>query len=188
MLHYTRTATGTAPIDVTKAKAWFRITYNLEDAVITDILSSVFDYAEKFTGRDVRENTYSILADTFQELSCINKNPVNSIEEVRYINDLDAPVVLPTADYYLVKSVRISSILNVPNVPFPTDINLKLQSVSAIIKVGYTTATLPDTLLQAMKNHSLFLFENRGSTASVGNLEVPTETKQLYSLNKIIRV
>ena len=188
MLFYDRTLTGKSPVSRGTVKSWSRIKYNVEDSIIDELLLSIFDYAEKFTGRDIRENTYSILSDTFLELSCINKNPVISIESVSYVDTDNATIVIDAADYYLVKGVRISSILNTPNVPFPTNISLKLQSVKATIKVGYTSANLPDTLKQAIKSHFLFLFENRGDTASVGNLEVPTEIKQLYSLNKIIRI
>jgi len=185
-LLYTRTAIGTRPIDLAKAKSWARIKSTTEDVINQDLLDSILDFAELYTNRELSQNTWKCVGSEFTDLECIRKNPVVSITSVKYFNEDNVETTVANTVYYLVKGKQISGILEQVDQDFPTDVLAQMNQITAIIVTGF--ATVPPTLLQAIKGHFLFLFENRGDVVAVDDLSLTPEIKALYDLNKIVRI
>ncbi len=137
---YKRTDVGTVPVNCVDFKDYIKLpqVVTADDSLITALLSTATDWAERYTRRDFRENTYTLTFDRFPVRICLRRDPVVSITSVTYKVD-DVVTTVPAADYYLVKDVQNSWIVLNDEKEWPTDGDESTKGLLASIVVTFVT-------------------------------------------------
>ncbi len=198
--HYTLTTPGTVPVDLTVLKSYLKLTTEADDELLVLLLKSASEFAEKYTRRDLRPNTWTLLIDAFADRIVLRRDPVASITTVKYLDDTSpTPVQQTVANtvYYLKKGVQVSEILLQPDEEYPdgsTDaltVNEREHSIE-IVFVTEAHRCLDQARLGIMR-HSAFLYENRGDcdphlAGSVGDAAELSGASKLYDQLRVSRV
>lgn len=174
---YSLTSAGTHPIKLDVAKAHLKVETPEDDALITNLLSTVLAYAESETGRDYRANTWTLLVDEFKDRICLRKSPIASITSIKYTVTTTHDTTIATSVYYLKKGRQFSEILLQADQTWPTD----LAEVEHGIEIVF--ATVADRNLErakaAMLKHLAHLYQNRGDCDPVDSA-MKSGAKALY--------
>jgi|SRR5690606_12880526 len=79
-------------VSLDEAKAWLKVDYTEDDAIITMLIKSAYNWAEKFTNSSILERTLKVTLET----TCANKNPyrlpygpVQSVVSAGFLTDGD---------------------------------------------------------------------------------------------------
>jgi uncharacterized phiE125 gp8 family phage protein len=177
------------PVTLAETKDFMRVETTADDVLITALIGAAVNSGEAYTNRDFVEKTYtgffSQLCITNQELKPfiqLRRAPFSSVTSVELsINDVFTTV--SSDDYALKNTATYARILfdelsNGDDVPYP----LKVVFVS-----GYGAAVdVPEDIKTALKQHVLFLYENRGDVMPDGMMPIPIEVQMLYNQRKII--
>lgn len=192
---YTITTPATDdPISVKDTKLFLRIDAGIteDDALIQALIKAVVIDGEKFTNRCFVTRTF---LGKFQQLETskferwpyiqIRRAPLIAVATVKVMFD-GSLVTVSTDDYAIKKSSAFSRILfhetgNLDvdrDVPFPLEITFD---------AGYGDAKdVPEDIKIALKQHILFLYENRGDVDTEGKVTMPRITKALYQNYRIL--
>jgi len=157
-------------------------------AYIEGLIDAAVLFGEAFTKRTfIDSNFVSYLDGLYGGASYeIRKSPINSITSITYTTG-GTPTVLSSAAYYLAQSPTFSRIgLNV-EYSWPTA-DAIIHSVEIAFVAGYTSATFPADLKEALLQHVGAMYANRGDcgTSSGGaQCSLPASVKNIYSMRKI---
>lgn len=156
---YELISAGTVPVDVEEAKCHLRITHDAEDDFLLLLLNAATEAAEKYTGRELRANTWTLTIDEFEARICIRRDPVASITSITHLVDDSAEAVATTV-YYLKRGPISSEILLQEDQTWPTDTD---EREAAIVVTFVTQAHRCTNLAKlAILRAVAFAFENRG--------------------------
>ena len=169
--YYALTAPGTVPVTVTVAKSYLKIpaTNTTDDELLVTYLAAASDFAEKYTGRELRANTWTLFLDAFADRICLRRDPVATITSVRYFDQTHPTSVQQTVAasvYYLKQGVQFSEVLVVPDEEYPdgsTDA-LTVSEREHSIEILFVTEAhrCLDQAKIGILRHVAFLYENRG--------------------------
>jgi uncharacterized phiE125 gp8 family phage protein len=177
-------------------KAYAKITNAAEDAVLQSILDSALEFGQAFTKRVFTTTEFKTYRDEFISRSNVielRKSPVQSISTngFQYYNESDVLVDVDTSTYIIPDEEDFGIIALKNNSDWPDDLSddRPYQSVVIIFKAGYGDAAtdVPAGLKTAVKQHALFVAENRGDCAdcSCDLSNLPSEAKIEYNFFKI---
>ena len=179
---YYEVVTGpvSSPISLSEAKSFLRVEYDDDDDLITTIIASVKGIAEKITNRTLSSQTVKASFPKSEPSGkiFIHSSPVTSINSVK-LYDSESDSFIATADYTFTPDN------STPSIDFGTYIPLD-SNIPFTIEVEFVSGGVSPDMIQAMKNHINFLYENRGDVTSVGSLAAPVESMMVYKLNRII--
>lgn len=177
---------GTIPIKLEVAKDHLKVTGQVDDALITGLLTDIATYAESETGRSYRTNTWTLLLDTFVDRICLRKSPVASITSIKYLVS-DSLVTIATSVYYLKKSRGFSEILLSDDQSWPTDMDTIEHGIEIIFVTDVDREV--ERAKTAMLKHLANLYQNRGDY-NVSDSAKQSGAKALYDQPgmKIVRV
>ena len=168
---YSLKAAGPIPVTLAEAKPYLKIpsTIEADDDFITSLLESAADFAEKYTGRELRANTWTLFLDVFSDRICLRRDPIASITSVKFLDDTSPTAVqrtVPASTYYLKKGVQASEILLQPDQEYldeltpATTLNEREQSIEIeFLTEAYRCLAQAKT---GILRHFAFLYENRG--------------------------
>lgn len=197
--HYTLTDPGTIPVEVPTFRSYLKLESDADDALLTLLLKSATEFAEKYTRRDLRVNTWTLLIDAFADRIVLRRDPVDSITSVKYLDDQSTPVqqTVAAAVYYLKKGVQTSEILLAPDQEYPdgsTD-ELTVNEKEHSIEIVFATVAhrCVDQARLGIMRHAAFLYENRGDcdpsvAGSVGDAAELSGASKLYDQLRVSRV
>ena len=170
-----------SPVALAEAKSFLRIDTDFDDTILTNLIDTCTRWGEKFVSKSFRNQEYACIGILSANGPCINlpKSVVASVSEVSYTDSDGNTVVLDSSDYTLVKSKQVAHISISPSVTS--------GSYNVTLRTSALTESLP-IMKQGVLHHVAYLYENRGDTASVGKLDAPLETINLYNSIKVIRV
>jgi hypothetical protein len=193
---YTRTDTGELPVLLPEAKAYLKLgsADHPDDDLVLLLLKSVTDFCEKYTGRDVRANTYTLQIDEFDDPICL-KAQVDSITSIEYRDDQDTPATQTVASsvYYLTEEQQWSEIRLDKDQEWPdgsTDV-LTVSERKHSITITFVTkpAACIDQLKLGLLQHLAFLYENRGDcNVTPANAVKLSGANYLYDQVRISRI
>tara|TARA_R110000772_G_C13310322_1_gene440408 strand:- start:15382 stop:16062 length:681 start_codon:yes stop_codon:yes gene_type:complete len=198
---------ATTPISLAEVKAFAKITTTADDALITMMIESATDYAEKFTRRDFITRTYKTFRDNFPNTFLgspssnlqnspfndsgnfgfeLRRSPLQSIESVQYTDTAGATIVIPTTVYYAPLEDDYSSLLTQIAQSWPSDALEQLQAITIEFKTGFgdNAADVPSGIRQALLMHTLFLYDNRGD-CGCDDESIPQSVRRIYLQNRI---
>ena len=188
---YELTTSGTVPVTLTVAKSYLRIpeTVEVDDDLVTLFLVSAADFAEQYTRRELRANTWTLFLDEFPVRIPLFRDPVDTITSVKYLNDADTPDIITVAAsvYYLKNNVQASEVLLLPDQEWPVDVNEQ----EGTVEIEFVTEAHRN--LDQMKNgilrHVAFLYENRGDCdPGKGDAAKLSGATDLYDQIRVVRV
>jgi len=176
------TDSATEPLTLAEVKTYLRIDTTDYDNILTPLITTVRQLAEKITGRDFINKTWTTYLDFFPSSNyfallpyvCnypydysieLKKSKLQSITSIKYyINDV--LTTLSSSIYYISNEASYSSIYLTDGQSYPS-VDTRKQAVEIIFLSGYgaTAADVPEALKQAMLVHIAYLFENTGDCA-----------------------
>ena len=164
------TDSAVEPITLAEVKTYLRIDTTDYDNILTPLIQTVRQLAEKITGRDFINKTWKTYLDRFPTCEGIEikKSKLQSITSIKYYTD-SVLTLLASSVYYNTEDASYSSIYLVDGQSYPTT-DCRKQAVEIIFVSGYgaTASDVPQALRQAMITHVAYLFENTGDCADGG--------------------
>ena len=156
---YTRTSVGTNPVLLADVKAYLKQTATADDTLIQVFIDSAVEYGEAYTGREFRNNTWTLLIDDFADRIVLNKNPVDTITTVKYLLSTVLTTIASSV-YYLKKNTQCGEILLSEDQSWPTD----LDDIEHGIEIVFTTVVYQELnrIKDALYRHIAYLYTNRG--------------------------
>lgn len=185
------TDSASEPVTLTEVKTYLRIDGTDYDNILTPLITTARQLAEKITGRDMINKTWKTYLDYFAfgaypssytnivlnsygffesgyaiELA---KSKLQSITSIKYLVD-DVLTVYDSSNYYITNESDYSSIYLTSSATAPT-VDVKKQAVEIIFVSGYgaSSSDVPQALRQAILAHIAYLFNNPDDCDSSGN-------------------
>jgi len=145
------TPPATEPVTLAEVKTRLRIDDATDDAGVTRLIASATKHAESITRRAFVTQSWALTLDAFPCGSIsLPLPPLQSVEEISYIDSTGATVVLPTTEYLVDKNGMIGMIHRAYQKQWPTT---RAQPMAVRIKftAGYGAAgAVPSDLASAM--------------------------------------
>ena len=181
---YELSNSGTLPLTAKYAKEYFKLDTDADNAVIQDMVATVVEFAERYTGRDMRPKTWKLWLDCFEDRILLRKSQVDSITTVKYMVD-DSLVTIATSVWYLKKGYQFSEILLKDGQTWPTDID-EVESGIEIIFVTQTPRYMEQYKI-GMLEHIAYLYQNRGD-CDVDSAALKSGATEKYDQGRIPRI
>ena len=185
---YTRTDAGAVPVKIEGPdglKVYLKIDTDADNDLLHHLAETVTEYAERYTGRELRANTWTLQLDTFPTRICLRRDPIASITSITYKDDADASQTVTNTVYTLKKGVQRSEIILLPDQEWPSLVTDQEQHIT----VTFVTAASAK-LEQAqggIKQMVAYLYENRGD-CSVDSAAKASGATLLWGLLRIAKV
>lgn len=164
---YERTGEGDYPVSLKEMKRALKIpdTSKTDDAFVQLLLGVATDFAESWTRRDVRTNTWTLTLDAFEDRLCLRRDKVESITDIVY-QVVASPTTVDAAVYYLKAQVDTSLVILADGQVWPVDGDEGTKE--GTIVVTFVTTARPQFLNAAklgIIRHVTYLYQNRGDDA-----------------------
>lgn len=166
-------------LSLADAKAFLRVETTADDDLIEALIAAAIDSGELYTGRTFAPTTFRVSQNGGSCLRLL-RAPVTSLTSVETW-DAETEAFVALTGYLYYPSNFFPSVSLPASVASPTTAPFGVQ---AEFVAGYTD--LPKTILQALKMHVNFLYENRGDAEAIGNVAMPSTVKMLYRQYRII--
>ena len=169
MIIYSRGAADTYPVTKEEAKIHLRVDGTTEDTYIESLIKVATTLCEAYAGLSFMERERTIKIDSFYGKDLILPyGPVTTLDSIEYIDDDDAPQVVPEADYTLDMSSGIAKVRITDS--WPTS-NRTLNNVVITYTAGYADAAdVSEVVKQAIKSTVAMMYEHRGDEEKPGGL------------------
>lgn len=145
------TPPATEPVTLAEVKTRLRIDDATDDAGVTRLIAAATKYAESITRRAFVTQKWALTLDAFPCGSItLPLPPLQSVEEISYIDSAGATVVLPSTEYLVDKNGMIGMIHRAYQKQWPTT---REQPMAVTIKftAGYgAAAAVPSDLASAL--------------------------------------
>jgi uncharacterized phiE125 gp8 family phage protein len=142
---------ATEPVTLAEVKTRLRIDDASDDAGVTRLIASATKHAESITRRAFVTQSWALTLDAFPAGSIsLPLPPLQSVEEITYIDSTGATLTLATTEYLVDKNGMIGMIHRAYNKQWPIT---RTQPMAVRIKftAGYGNATaVPSDLASAM--------------------------------------
>lgn len=163
---------------------------DIDDSIVQIMLAAATFHAERFTARDFRINTWTLLVDTFSNPIQIVRPWVAAISAITHIVS-GTPVTVANSVYYLKRGIRLSKILLDEDMDWPTDTDNRDQAIE--IRFTRSIPASIDLAKIGILEHAAFMYANRGDCNCASAKDVANAAKQSgaeanYSMLKIARV
>ena len=201
---------GTLPVTALELAYWLKMTD--EDMIVasTDILRSIIAgctyEAEALVKRLFFEKRFITYRDVFGDYGdspdygyypayalpnnsgtlnqpiVIRRSPLQTVEEISYVDTDGATIVMDEADYYIVQKDAYSMI-------FPTTSWPQIKPIQQGIKITFTAGytTLPPNLKIALLDHCANAFMNRGDCGCECK-KAPSSVQGAYAAMRIVDI
>ncbi len=190
---YTLTTQGPIPLSVKEAKEHLRITIDADDVYLTTLLEAATEFAEAYTGREYRVNTWTLSIDAFADRIPICKDPLDASAPITSVTRLVSSVATTVASsvYYLKRGAQSSELLLDDGQSWPDDVDNREQAI-VITFLTEVHSSLEQVKVGILR-HVAYLYENRGDcdlsvSGIVGNSAKLSGAAALYDQHRISRV
>ncbi len=180
------------PVSVEELKAQARIAGEGEDALLTRLIEAARQWAERFMGRVLIEQTWvagfsSVPRGRFVTLP---SGPLLSVEQVEAYDERDNATLWATSNYY-VDDQRVPARLVLRDGACWPDMTRCANGMTVTYKAGYGAAAsdVPELIRTAILQLATHWFENRGEASAVDERGVmaPLMVQALLQPYKILR-
>ncbi len=156
---YKQTKRARSPLDLATAKSYLKVTGTTDDSLIQLLIDSATDWAEKYTARELRSNTWTLSIDEFDDRIKLRKDPIESITSVTRIVSGTATAVAASV-YYLKFSTQFSEVLLADEQSWPSDQDVVEHAIVVTFKTQAHACV--DQVVLGILRHIAFMYENRG--------------------------
>jgi len=95
---------GAPLIDLQEAKEYLKISYDLEDQTITNLIERVINDMEGYMWASLQASVYKVYAEGFGNIP-LSRGPVSAITSVQYYDESNTLQTLASGTYFLCKGV-----------------------------------------------------------------------------------
>lgn len=174
------------PVTLVEAKAWLKVTTDVDNDLITALITAVTSFGEKFCNRLFVERELDCFFNGLDSSKCelfpflqIRRAILLSVEDVSIFSDGS---YVAFTDYKLREQHGFSRLIFQNGISDANPDSDAVYPIRVQIKAGYGAASVvPEDIKTALKAHINFLYENRGDAIAEGKLSMPLETKSIYS-------
>lgn len=193
------------PISTAEAKTFLRIDSSAEDTLIDNLIKTSRIYCEEYTGRSLINQTWDFYLDGFSEVKTdlwegmriapdismkqryisIPRPPLVSVTSITTYDDADTATVFSSSKYYVDNVSEPARIVLRDGQAWPTSLRVaNAVKITYVSGYGESATNIPEALITGIKEHILYMYENRGDNDSSN---IPVIAKQLYQPYKILR-
>lgn len=181
---YTLNDSGTLPITLDEAKSYLRVETATDDVIIQEMIAAVVQFAERYTGRDMRIKTWQLVLDCFEDRILLRKSQIASITSIKYTVSGSLATIADTV-YYLKAGYQFSEILLQEDQVWPTDMD-EVEAGIQIIFVTQIPRYIEQYTIGALE-HLAFLYQNRGD-CEVNAAALKSGATEKYDQGRIQRI
>lgn len=187
MAYVVSTAPAAEPVLLAEAKLHLRVEHVDDDALIDVLIQAAREHVENHIKRPLITQVIDLTLDCFPSEICINRQPVQTVDAINYVDgDGVSQVVLP-ADYDVDVSSEPARITPSYGNSWPS-IRAQNNAVSIEFTAGYglTGAAVPAPIRQAMLLLISHWYENREAVV-IGTISstLPMAVDALLSVYKV---
>lgn len=182
---YELSVAGDSPITLAAAKSFLKVTATADDDLITSIIDAVLLYAESYTGREFRANTWIAYFDYFFDRIRLHRFPVDTITSVEHEVD-DSDVAVDSDVYYLKRQPSAYYIIKNTDKDWPSDTDDREQAVKITLVTKADEKT--SMAVNAMLRQIAFMYRNRGDCGAGKSAADASGATALYNCLRIPRV
>jgi len=159
-MRYELDGSGSSPVTLAGAKDFLKTVTDADDTVIAKLIADITSFAERFTGRQLRKNSWIAFRDDLPAEICLMKTPVERITSIQYIDEDGSAQTVDPAVYELKVGTIWATILTSDDQSWPTDIG----NISDAVMIQFDTKAhrLTSEVESCMLRHIAYLYENRG--------------------------
>ena len=179
-----KTVAANDPIGFGEASTWCRDIHTTDKSLVESLISTATELIEKamnrvFVSRVFTSYFSSTCSSKFENYPFveIRRSPLISVASIE-INGS----VLDSSNYVVKKSSSFSRILFITTLE-PLNVDLAYP-IEIEFTAGY--ATVPKSIITAIEQYVLFLYENRGDVATDGKVQFPLVTDRVVKQYKIL--
>ncbi len=168
---------GSPPLLTKTVKDYLKIDLSEEDDLIDLLIEAVTQFAETYTGRDLRTRVWIATFDCFEARMLLRRNQVGVVGPILYFNDEDTPVetTVDSTTYYPRKGTWWTEVLLKSSADWPDDVDTEQEEQR--ITIEFTTILPVDIeeIQVALLRALAAMYENRGDCGGCGTaLEAAT--------------
>lgn len=157
-----KTPTTAYPVTLLEAKAHLNVLSDIDDNLITFLISVATEQAEEITNRQLMRATYEMTMEILPDRFEIKKPPLHAVEKIEYIPDgLSSYVLLDPSMYMVDTTVEPGVVIRRNDATYPA-ISWMVNAVRVTFTAGYADAvSVPKSIKQWMLIRIATLFEHR---------------------------
>lgn len=183
---YELVAYAASPVLLATMKSYLRVTATTDDALIQSLIDEATAWAESYTGRQFRENTWQLLLDQFEDRIDITKTPTKEITSITHIVS-GVPVIVDADTYYLKHLTQLSEVLLADGKSWPTNTDEREQAIVVYFTAKAYTRAL-DRFSNAVMRLVAYLYENRGDCSCDDESALASGASAILDQFRIARV
>jgi uncharacterized phiE125 gp8 family phage protein len=175
---------GGEVVSLTDAKAFLKVDIDDDDELIIAMVKSARLWAEKYTGRQLITAVYDLYLDEFPDTIELYPCPVTQISSIKYY-DADGVEQTLSSTYYTTDIIsEPARIVEAPDYDWP-DTDGRINAITIRYTTGYTLATVPYPIKQAILFIIGHLYENRQSVTKDVYRMMPRSSEYLLDFYKV---
>lgn len=170
-------APASEPLTLAEAKLYLRVDHDDEDALITDLITTVRMAAESWLRRSLISQSWQLAYDSgIGECVGLPMSPVTGIDSVVLVNR-DGTTATVDSDAYWLNAAKDALEMDSPLIAHRVEINYD---------TGYgNAAAVPKPIKQGMLCHIAALYDSRGQA---GDTPLPDQAAALYMPFREVRL
>lgn len=158
------TAPTTVPITIREAKTHMRIEHTDDDVLIGDLINVAVNYVDVtgMLGKAMLTQTWSECFGPHLSTVRLSLGPVQSVSSITYYDANNTLQTDTLSNYYIIGTKGYITIYPKSGFTWPTVFNREdAIKITYVIGYGDTAASVPDTVLHALKMLVAHYYENR---------------------------
>lgn len=161
------TAPTVEPVTLSEVKAQAVIGHDLDDALLSVMISAAREHGESLTGRSWAPKTLEVVLDSFPNGAIeLPASPVTAVTSIKYLDDDGAEQTMPEADYYVDTDSLVGRVIPKDAWPETAD---RPNAVRVRYEAGFPAGSLPPALKQWLIIRVATLYEHREALTMVSN-------------------
>lgn len=176
-------------ISLDDMKLYLKVDDDADDDLITALINAAVVVAERVMNRDLLTATYIRYSDTISQDLTLRRGGFYELDDIEYM--VDGSYNSVDSDDYEAATDGIFAELWRVNIDESYDEHP--QAIKITFKAGYgaTATDIPDDIINALKAHVAFMYENRGDCGDQLdslNFKLPATSALIYRCHKIIDI
>lgn len=161
------TAPTVEPVTLSEVKAQAVIGHDLDDTLLSVMISAAREHGESLTGRSWAPKTLEVVLDSFPSGAIeLPASPVTAVTSVKYLDADGAEQTMPDTDYYVDTDSLVGRV--VPKDAWPETAD-RLNAVRVRYTAGFAAGSIPPALKQWLLIRVATLYEHREALTMVSN-------------------
>lgn len=161
------TAPTVEPVTLSEVKAQAVIGHDLDDTLLSVMISAAREHGESLTGRSWAPKTLEVVLDSFPSGAIeLPASPVTAVTSIKYLDDDGAEQTMPEADYYVDTDSLVGRVIPKDAWPETAD---RLNAVRVRYTAGFAAGSIPPALKQWLLIRVATLYEHREALTMVSN-------------------